>query len=95
MENLIDPIIILDEGRIIFNQPLREVGTRLRTAIESVEPTDEGAVYVEKTLGGYAVLRQNSGGEETHIDLETLFNAVTTGGRARALFEQAPAAREA
>lgn len=93
MENLIDPIIILDEGRIIFNQPLREVGSRLRTAIESVEPTDEGALYVEKTLGGYAVLRRNDEGEETAIDLETLFNAVTAGGgRTRALFEQVPAA---
>ena len=93
MENLIDPIIILDEGRIIFNQPLRVVGTRLRTVIESAEPADEGAVYVEKTPGGYAVLRKNDGGEDTHIDLEMLFNAVTTGGRARALFELAPAAK--
>jgi len=92
MENLIDPIIILDEGRIIFNQPLSVVGARLRTVIESAEPADDGALYVEKTLGGYAVLRQNDGGEETHVDLETLFNAVTTGGRARALFERAPVA---
>jgi ABC-2 type transport system ATP-binding protein len=92
MENLIDPIIILDEGRIIFNQPLREAGTRLRTAIESVEPADEGALYAEKTLGGWAVMRRNDAAEETHIDLEILFNAVTTGSTVRALFEKAPEA---
>jgi len=85
MENLIDPIIILDEGRIIFNQPLREAGTRLRTVVEA-------ALYTEKTLGGWAVLRRNVDGEETHIDMEILFNAVTTGGAVRALFQQAPAA---
>jgi ABC-2 type transport system ATP-binding protein len=92
MENLIDPIIILDEGRIIFNQPLREAGARLRTVIETVEPADEGALYAEKTLGGWAVMRRNDGGEETHIDLEILFNAVTTGATVRGLFEKAPAA---
>ena len=57
MENLIDPIIILDEGRIIFNQPLREAGARLRTVIEAAEPADTEALYTEKTLGGWAVLQ--------------------------------------
>jgi ABC-2 type transport system ATP-binding protein len=90
MENLIDPIIILDEGRIIFQQSLREVGTRLRASIESTEPMDEGALHVEKTLGGWAVLRENTGQEETRMDLETLFNAMTAeGGRVRAIFEEA------
>jgi ABC-2 type transport system ATP-binding protein len=90
MENLIDPIIILDEGRIIFQQALRDVGTRLGTSIESTEPADNGALYAEKTLGGWAVLRENTGTEETSVDLETLFNAVTAeGGRVRALFEHA------
>jgi len=94
MENLIDPIIILDEGRIIFQQPLREVGTRLRACIESTEPEDPGALYAEKTLGGWAVLRESSGQEESSMDLETLFNAVTAeGGKVRGLFGQASAAR--
>jgi len=94
MENLIDPIIILDEGRVILQQPLSSVGTRLRAAVESAEPTDDGALYVEKTLGGWAVLRENTGGEESGVDLETLFNAVIAeGGRVRALFEQAAAAK--
>jgi ABC-2 type transport system ATP-binding protein len=96
MENLIDPLIILDEGRIIFQQPLSVVGARLRASIESAEPTDGGALYAEKTLGGWAVLRENSAAEESRVDLETLFNAVTAGNsRVRALFEQVPAARGA
>jgi ABC-2 type transport system ATP-binding protein len=90
MENLIDPIIILDEGKVILQQPLSSVGARLRAAVESSEPADGGALYVEKTLGGWAVLRENTGGEESSVDLETLFNAVIAeGGRVRALFEQA------
>jgi len=91
MENLIDPIIILDEGRIIFQQAMTAVGARLRAGIEAVEPADDRVLYAEKTLGGYAVLRESSGEEETSVDLETLFNAVTApGSKVRALFEQAP-----
>ncbi len=90
MENLIDPIIILDDGRIIFQQPLREVGTRLRASVESAEPADADALYAEKTLGGWAVMRESSGQEESRVDLETLFNAVTAeSGRVRAIFEGA------
>jgi ABC-2 type transport system ATP-binding protein len=78
MENLIDPIIILDEGRIIFQQPMQYAASRLKAALEREEPTDGSALYAEKTLGGYMVVRENAGGEETNLDLETLFNAVTT-----------------
>ncbi|HET6450711.1 MAG TPA: ABC transporter ATP-binding protein [Spirochaetia bacterium] len=96
MENLIDPIIILDEGRIVFQQAMKDVGSRLAARIESAEPADTGALYAEKTLGGWAVLRENSGGEETGVDLETLFNAVTApGSRVRALFDPAPAGKGA
>jgi len=102
MENLIDPIIILEEGTIIFQQPMYEVSRRLRVAMESTEPSGDGVLYAEKTLGGYVVVRRNSGEEETQLDLETLFNTVI-GNRSRIgeLFEHPqaqpaahPAARE-
>ncbi len=87
MENLIDPIIILDEGRIIFQQPLQYAAQRMKASIEREEPTDGSVLYAEKTLGGYMVVRENAGGEETNLDLETLFNAVTTSrDKVQALF---------
>ncbi|HTZ50572.1 MAG TPA: ABC transporter ATP-binding protein [Spirochaetia bacterium] len=96
MENLIDPIIILDEGRIIFSQAMSAVGARLRAGIEPTEPADDRVLYAEKTLGGYAVLRESAGGEETTVDLETLFNAVTApGSKVRSAFERAAAGAEA
>lgn len=76
MENLIDPIIILDEGTIIFQQPVYEVTRRLHVALETAQPAARGVLYSDKTLGGYVVVRENSSGEETQIDLETLFNTV-------------------
>jgi ABC-2 type transport system ATP-binding protein len=87
MENLIDPIIILDEGAIIFNQPLFEVSRRLHMELVTEEPASREALFSDKTLGGYIVVRENSTGDEARLDLETLFNTVTTNrARVAALF---------
>jgi ABC-2 type transport system ATP-binding protein len=91
MENLIDPIIILDQGRIIFNQPMHEVTRRMRMELEPEEPAPGEALYSDKALGGYVVVRESFDGEEGRIDLETLFNTVTADpDRAASLFS-APA----
>ena len=76
MENLIDPIIILDEGQIIFQQPMYEVTRCLQVEIQMEQPSGDGVLYSEKALGGYVVVRRNESGEETQLDLETLFNTV-------------------
>jgi len=87
MENLIDPIIILDEGAIIFQQPLQEAASRLTASVEREEPPAGSVLYAEKTLGGYVVVRESSGGTEGNLDLETLFNAVTSNReKVKALF---------
>jgi ABC-2 type transport system ATP-binding protein len=76
MENIIDPIIILDEGKIIFQQTMYEVSRYLQVKMQMEEPSEEGVLYSEKALGGYVVVRRNESGEETQLDLETLFNTV-------------------
>ena len=76
MENLIDPIIILDEGKIIFQQPMYEVTRCLQVGMQTEQPSGDGVLYSEKALGGYVVVRKNQSGEETQLDLETLFNTV-------------------
>ena len=78
MENLIDPIIILDQGRIIFTQPMAEVTRRLSVRLEPTEPQGDSILYSDRTIGGWVSVRENTGPEETSIDLETLFNTVVT-----------------
>jgi ABC-2 type transport system ATP-binding protein len=96
MENLIDPIIILDDGHVIFQQPLQEASRRLAVSVERAEPSDGGALYVEKTLGGYVVVRPSAGAEETNVDLEVLFNTVIASrDKVDALFGGAVKSREA
>jgi len=89
MENLIDPIIILDEGQIIFQQYMHEVTRRLSFQLVQEQPDLDSVLYADKTLGGYVVVRENTNEEETRIDLETLFNTVIINRhKVQALFEQ-------
>jgi len=96
MENLIDPIIILDEGKVIFQESMDEAAKRLSVSMEREQPTDAGVVFSDKTLGGYVVVRENAAGAENRVDLETLFNTVIANReRVRAIFGAAAAGKGA
>lgn len=76
MANLIDPIIILDEGQIIFNQNLEDTARRLVMKVYEDEQETNSCLFCEKTIGGYIALEENKTGEDSKIDIELLFNAV-------------------
>jgi len=76
MANLLDPIIILDTGKIIFNQPLEKVTQRLQFELISTMTEPQGALYSERVPGGFYVVNENTTGSETEPDLEILFNAI-------------------
>lgn len=76
LESLIDPVIILDEGRIIFNQSNEEISNRLKVSYRSGPPEPEETLFYEKTFEGYTVVTEKLDHEDSHIDLETLFNTV-------------------
>lgn len=76
VENIIDSVVVLDEGKIIFNQTIMEMSKQLAFVIEPIIP--EQAFYYEKRLGGYAAVIRNISGADAQIDLELFFNAVLT-----------------
>jgi ABC-2 type transport system ATP-binding protein len=76
MENLIDPIIILDQGKIIFFQDFEQITRKLSFTRQSELPDMNSLVYSESSLGGHHVVKINPGTGETNINLELLFNAV-------------------
>jgi len=78
MEQLIDPIIILDEGEIVFFQSMCEVSKYLSCHILQNVPASSEVLHYEKILGGYSVVVENNTGEESNVDLEILFNAVVS-----------------
>ena len=72
LENLIDPIIIMDKDGVILNASIEEISSRLTFGIEPEE--DKGALYSQRDLRGYITVRCNEYGIETPVDLEALFN---------------------
>lgn len=76
LENLIDPVVILDEGQIIFNHSLEEISNRLCVRHQPNPPAADEVFYSEKTMEGYLVVAENKDHEETKLDLELLFNTV-------------------
>jgi len=75
IDQLIDPIVILDEGEIIFNHNLDEISENLAIQIVDELP-EEGVLYSESTISGYSVVKENINNESTALDVETIFNAV-------------------
>ncbi|WP_420581556.1 ATP-binding cassette domain-containing protein [Reichenbachiella sp.] len=76
MENLIDPIIILDEGQIVFFEDYEEISRRLTISKVKELPTHDRVVYSESTFSGYTVVEENISGVDSNMNLETLFNSV-------------------
>lgn len=73
LENLIDPIIILDREGILLKAGIEEITERLFFTVEPTVRPD--ALYHENTLGGILQVVPNSDGTESRVNLEALFNA--------------------
>ncbi|MGM9736183.1 MAG: ATP-binding cassette domain-containing protein [Candidatus Cryptobacteroides sp.] len=74
LENIIDPIIILDRQDVLLNATLEEISGKL--FFEYSSDTVEGALYREMTPGGNVQVLVNTTGEESKVNIEALFNAV-------------------
>jgi ABC-2 type transport system ATP-binding protein len=78
LENLIDRITIIDEGKILFDQSIDNISRKLSFHI-SFDPSEiHDAFYQESSLRGSAIITANTEGEESRIDLELLYKAIIT-----------------
>jgi len=78
VENLIDPVIILDEGKILFNESMEVINRNLKVTVEKEE--NPAALYSEEGLSGFTTVTRNDRGDEGEIDLEILFNTIVASG---------------
>lgn len=77
VENLIDQIVLIDDGHIIFNQSIINLTENYAFyTISELDKTDY--LYKEVAPGGYRVITAKNG-IETPLDIELLFNALTSG----------------
>ena len=76
MENLINDIIILEDGKIVFSQDIHDISRHLSFQMDHEQSRAGDVLYSEKVLGGYMMVKANTSGEDSKIELEILFNAV-------------------
>ena len=88
LEHLIDPIVILEQGAIVFQHSVHEISSFLAVldAGAGMARDSGDAIYVEPAGGGGAgrALVPAAGGEpmsEAAVDLELLFNSVVADHR--------------
>jgi len=78
LANLMDPIVVLDNGRILFQKSMEEVSKVLNfKLIQSLTPP-EGVLHYEQVPGGFMALTANTNGQYTDVEMESLFNAVVS-----------------
>jgi ABC-2 type transport system ATP-binding protein len=73
---LMDPIVILHEGKVLLNRTLAEIGARLHMTQQASPPPADAPnlLFSEPAVGGFwSVWR---GGGDGPLDLEVLFNAI-------------------
>ena len=74
LENIIDPIIILDSREVLLNASIEEISSRLYFDYGTTLNPD--AFYCEKLPGGYIQVYPNTTGEDSKVNIEALFNTV-------------------
>lgn len=74
LENIIDPIIILDKQDVLLNATIQEISEKLIFDYSTEKCPD--ALYSEMTPGGCIQVYQNTTGEDSKVNIEALFNTV-------------------
>ncbi len=74
VENLIDPIVILDNDDVLLNASFAEITKKVY--FEYAPEKLPYALYSEMLPGGYINVMPNNDGIESNVNIEALFNAV-------------------
>jgi len=77
VENLIDKIVLIDQGKIILHKTLWEIAEKYAfSTVTNLNGLNN--LYQEVAPGGFKVMRL-SNGNPTEVDIELLFNAAISG----------------
>jgi ABC-2 type transport system ATP-binding protein len=77
LDNLIDQVVIVDNGELLLNETVATIAEKLLfTTVDGIAETDN-VLYAEESLKGISIVTENKKAAETKVNLEHLFNAVT------------------
>lgn len=75
LDNLIDAVLIMDQGKLLLKKTLIEISEKL--SFKNLNNVSDEAEYLicEKNIEGYSVLMENKNHDDTKVNLEHLFEA--------------------
>ena len=77
VENLLDRVVVVEGGRVIFNEELFAVASKFRFDFHPGSALPEKYLYAEPVPGGHVVMSANADPQtQTEVDIEILFNAI-------------------
>ena len=74
LEDIIDPIIILDKEDVLLNASVKQISDKL--FFDYGTEIHPEALFLEQTPGGVIQVYPNTTGEDSKVNIEALFNAV-------------------
>lgn len=76
IDTIVDKILVVDEGKTVYQENVENIGQKLHfETVSSLQGLDK-VLYHEKCPMGHRVILPNEGEEESIIDMELLFNAI-------------------
>ncbi|HLF11405.1 MAG TPA: ABC transporter ATP-binding protein [Gammaproteobacteria bacterium] len=80
VESLIDPIVILHGGSVLFNHTIGEISARIRMAHTGTrpDPAADGLLHIEPAVGGFWSVWRDRNASDGSLDLEVLFNTIVS-----------------
>ena len=76
LENLIDSVLIIDNGNLLLNDSMDKISQKLDFKTLKELPADSTVLFSEPGFGGFVIVQENTNNEYHQINLEHLFNAV-------------------
>lgn len=91
VDSLIDPVIILHNGELLYTRTLEEISSRILMTQSATKPDESkpGYLYSEPCVGGFWTVTESHLGSESRMDLEVLFNmSISDPARTRKLMAE-------
>lgn len=78
VEMLLDHVIIMGRNTILLDRSMEEISQRLSFGITNDPQEAQKALFAQPSIQGTEIIEKNTTGEESQVNLETLFQLVTS-----------------
>ena len=80
IDRCIEHVVIIDNSKVLLDESVARITSKLQFVENATAAEAKSAIYSQPSVTGYSIVVPSNGGDETEINLETLFNA-TLGNR--------------